>query len=77
MNKNTVHVNIPQQSDSNSIIFTNYSLKINGYGFKFILFILFVIYYVIFFSGYLGGRGKYFAITPFTNDKFRSFFIQF
>ena len=55
MNKNTVHVNIPQQSDSNSIIFTNYSLKINGYGFKFILFILFVIYYVNFCFGLFRG----------------------
>ena len=36
-----------------------------------------MIYYVNFVSGYLGGRGKYYAITPFTNNKFLSFFIQF
>ena len=34
--KKTVHANILQQSNSNSIILTNYTLKNNVYGFKFI-----------------------------------------
>ena len=35
-NKNTDHANILQQSDSNSITLTNYTLKNNVYGFKLI-----------------------------------------
>ena len=36
VNKSTARAKILQQSDSTSIIFTNYALENNVYGFKFI-----------------------------------------
>ena len=44
--KSTAHAEILQQSDSTSIIFTNYALENNVYGCKLTKFILVVIYYV-------------------------------
>ena len=48
VNKSTARAKCLQQSDSTSIIFTNYDLKNNVYGFKFIKYIRFVLYYVKF-----------------------------
>ena len=54
-NKSTAHAKILQQSDSSSIIFTNYALENNVYGLKLIKFILLVIYYVKFCFGQFRG----------------------
>ena len=76
MNESTAHAKFLQQSASTSIILTNHALKmmymvLNSLNLSFHDILRKICF------GLFRGRGKCYAITPFTNDKSLPYFIEF